>query len=272
MTKLPAEAYAREFVHPVRQLLDRSIQQFNDQQEHHDHERDEEVVELAVDEPAVLVDGEPVLVQNVETLAHMALIARHGGDWFGQVGTPEDPGTALLTLSGAVERPGVYEIVNADAYDAHELIKCVVDAGSFQEYKALYGTSLVTGGVLLAHNREFAARCLAAFDAEHGPRLAADVDLGGAAVDRDRELLAGQMGRAHPRARGDVARADRVRRQRPAASPCRGTTPRSRHRAAPTAPAPAALPGPAPRSLPGSGPVDGMQDVEAGRFRAWFPF
>jgi NADH:ubiquinone oxidoreductase subunit F (NADH-binding) len=52
----------------------------------------------------------PTLVSNAETLAHIALIARHGSDWFRELGTPSQPGSTLVTLSGPVANPGVYEI------------------------------------------------------------------------------------------------------------------------------------------------------------------
>ena len=52
----------------------------------------------------------PTLVNNAETLAHIALIARHGSQWFRQLGTAGDPGSALVTLSGPIAGPGVYEI------------------------------------------------------------------------------------------------------------------------------------------------------------------
>jgi NADH:ubiquinone oxidoreductase subunit F (NADH-binding) len=56
------------------------------------------------------VQRRPTIVSNAETLAHVALIARHGARWFREIGTYEDPGSALITVSGAVARPGVYEV------------------------------------------------------------------------------------------------------------------------------------------------------------------
>ncbi|NEN06040.1 hypothetical protein G3T36_09145 [Diaminobutyricibacter tongyongensis] len=52
----------------------------------------------------------PTLVHNVETLAHIGLIARHGADWFREAGAVRDPGTRLVTVSGDVGREGVFEI------------------------------------------------------------------------------------------------------------------------------------------------------------------
>jgi NADH-quinone oxidoreductase subunit F len=54
--------------------------------------------------------GKPTLVNNVETLCNVPPLLRHGAAWFREVGTEKSPGTMLFSVSGAVVRPGVYEL------------------------------------------------------------------------------------------------------------------------------------------------------------------
>jgi NADH:ubiquinone oxidoreductase subunit F (NADH-binding) len=56
------------------------------------------------------VGGRPTLVSNAETFANVALIARHGPGWFRELGSAEEAGSVLVTVSGAVAEEGVYEI------------------------------------------------------------------------------------------------------------------------------------------------------------------
>ncbi|MHB1712888.1 MAG: NADH-ubiquinone oxidoreductase-F iron-sulfur binding region domain-containing protein, partial [Acidimicrobiales bacterium] len=58
------------------------------------------------------VRGRPTLIHNVETVAHLALLARFGSDWFTGIGPPASPGSTLVTLAGSVAVPGrVLEVV-----------------------------------------------------------------------------------------------------------------------------------------------------------------
>ncbi len=54
--------------------------------------------------------GKPTAINNVETLANVSQIVLQGGEKFTSIGTAESTGTKLFCLSGAVEKPGVYEV------------------------------------------------------------------------------------------------------------------------------------------------------------------
>jgi len=63
--------------------------------------------------PRLTVRGlyqKPTVINNVETLSNIVGIIAHGAEAFKQVGTTKNPGTRLISISGHINRPGVYEI------------------------------------------------------------------------------------------------------------------------------------------------------------------
>ncbi len=54
--------------------------------------------------------GRPTLMNNVETLSTLPWIVEHGGQAYHALGTDRSGGTRMLSVSGDVRRPGVYEI------------------------------------------------------------------------------------------------------------------------------------------------------------------
>jgi NADH-quinone oxidoreductase subunit F len=66
--------------------------------------------------PAVGLYGKPTVVNNVETLANVALIVEKGADWYRSFGTEESAGTKVFSLSGRVKKPGNYELPFGTTY------------------------------------------------------------------------------------------------------------------------------------------------------------
>jgi NADH-quinone oxidoreductase subunit F len=54
--------------------------------------------------------GKPTVINNVETLVNVLDIVLRGGPAFAETGTAQSKGTKLFCLSGAIEKPGVYEV------------------------------------------------------------------------------------------------------------------------------------------------------------------
>lgn len=52
----------------------------------------------------------PTVVNNVETFSNVPHIMDKGADWYVRLGTEKSPGTRLFSVSGHVNKPGVYEI------------------------------------------------------------------------------------------------------------------------------------------------------------------
>jgi len=72
--------------------------------------------------------GNPTVINNVETLMNIPYIINHGGEAFSRIGTEESKGTKLFSVSGDVEKPGVYELVMGS-----RLSELVVDLAGARE-------------------------------------------------------------------------------------------------------------------------------------------
>jgi NADH-quinone oxidoreductase subunit F len=66
--------------------------------------------------PAVGLYSKPTVVNNVETLANVALILEKGPQWYRSFGTEESAGTKVFSLSGRVNKPGNYELPFGTTY------------------------------------------------------------------------------------------------------------------------------------------------------------
>ncbi len=54
--------------------------------------------------------GKPTTINNTETLASVPHIMRNGGEWFLNIGKPNNGGPKVFSVSGHVNKPGNYEI------------------------------------------------------------------------------------------------------------------------------------------------------------------
>ncbi len=82
----------------------------------------------------------PTVINNVETLANVTGIVRDGAEAFRKIGTPKSPGTQLVSISGHIAKPGVYEVeygypVEKFLFDdcggmlGGKALKCIVPGG-----------------------------------------------------------------------------------------------------------------------------------------------
>ena len=76
--------------------------------------------------------GCPTIINNVETLMNIPSIVLEGGAWFRGIGTGESAGTKVFSISGDVDKPGVYELEMGSSLKA-----LVVDIAGAEDVKAV---------------------------------------------------------------------------------------------------------------------------------------
>lgn len=81
--------------------------------------------------------SKPTVINNVETFANVSLILRIGADKYCEYGTPRSRGPWLFSLSGDVERTGLYEITHPVT-----LAELIEMAGGIKDRQALQAVLL----------------------------------------------------------------------------------------------------------------------------------
>ena len=101
--------------------------------------------------------GKPTTINNTETLASVPVILEKGGQWFADLGKPNNGGTKLFSVSGHVNNPGNFEIPLGTPFkdllelaggmrDGREL-KAVIPGGS--------STPVLTGEVMMELDMDY---------------------------------------------------------------------------------------------------------------------
>jgi len=91
--------------------------------------------------PAVVgLYGCPTIINNVETLSTVPAIINGGGEWYAGLGVPRNGGTRLYSISGHVNKPGIYELPLG--FPLRKLIEDV--AGGMRDGKKL--KAVIPGG------------------------------------------------------------------------------------------------------------------------------
>jgi NADH-quinone oxidoreductase subunit F len=84
----------------------------------------------------------PTIINNVETLMNIPQIVFNGGEWFSKFGTKQSKGTKVFSVSGDVEKPGVYELVMGSE------LKEVVEDLALAENMKMIQVGGATGGIV----------------------------------------------------------------------------------------------------------------------------
>ena len=88
--------------------------------------------------------GKPTIINNVETLMNIPRIIARGASWFAGIGTKTSTGTKVFSVSGDVEKPGIYELVMGS-----RLTEVIVDLAGAKDIKMVQ-VGGATGGIIPA--------------------------------------------------------------------------------------------------------------------------